>query len=63
MRKLGKRTKMRHLDKMVAKDRQKIEQKKTRAKKNSKVNQKQGKLTQEITSFMKRELIKKRTSK
>lgn len=28
MRKLGKRTKMRHLDKMVAKDRQKIEQKK-----------------------------------
>lgn len=42
MRKLGKRTKMRHLDKMVAKDRQKIEQKKTRAKKNSKVNQKQG---------------------
>lgn len=54
---------MRHLDKMVAKDRQKIEQKKTRAKKNSKVNQKQGKLTQEITSFMKRELIKKRTSK
>lgn len=28
MRKLGKRTKMRRLDKMVAKDRQKIEQKK-----------------------------------
>lgn len=33
MRKLGKRTKMRHLDKMVAKDRQNRAEKKPGAKK------------------------------
>lgn len=63
MRKLGKRTKMRRLDKMVAKDRQKIEQKKNPEQKKFKGKPEAGKLTQEITSFMKRELIKKRTSK
>lgn len=49
------------LDKMVASDIQKIEQK--TEQKHSKVNQKLGKLTHEITFFMKRELINKRTSK